>query len=62
MRNYAGEVVRQLYTYKLMKEDDYSYPAKQIQFEYPIKFGREAERADIVIVSSQDHTTAYIIG
>lgn len=53
------EVVRQLYTYKLM--NDYGYPAKQIQFEYPIKFGREAKRADIVIVSSQDLTTAYII-
>lgn len=53
------EVVRQLYTYKLMQ--DYGYPSKQIQFEYPIKFGREAKRADIVIVSSQDLTTAYII-
>jgi type I restriction enzyme M protein len=31
------EVVRQLYTYKLLEE--YGYPAKQIQFEYPIKFG-----------------------
>lgn len=53
------EVVRQLYTYKLIEE--YGYKAKNIQFEYPIKFGREAKRADIVIVSPKDNTTAYII-
>lgn len=53
------EVVRQLYTYKLLKE--YGYAAKQIQFEYPIQFGRETKRADIVVVDSQDLRTAYII-
>lgn len=53
------EIVRQLYTYKLLEE--YGYPAKQIQFEYPIKFGREAKRADIVVVSDKDLSTAYII-
>lgn len=53
------EVIRQLYTYKLMEE--YGYPAKQIQFEYPIKFGRESKRADIVVVSNVDLSTAYII-
>ena len=53
------EVIRQIYTYKLI--EDYGYAAKQIQFEYSIKFGREAKRADIVIVSSQDLTTAYVI-
>jgi len=42
------EVIRQLYTYKLIHF--YGYPEKQIQFEYPNKFGREAKRADIVIV------------
>ena len=53
------EVIRQLYTYKLIEE--YGYPAKQIQFEYPIRFGREAKRADIVIVNKLDLSTAYII-
>lgn len=53
------EVVRQLYTYKLINQ--YGYPASQIVFEYPIKFGREAKRADIVIVNKQDLSTAYII-
>jgi len=53
------EVVRQLYTYKLIEE--YGYQSKNIQFEYPIKFGREAKRADIVVVSPKDNTTAYII-
>ncbi|OFX72665.1 MAG: type I restriction endonuclease subunit M [Bacteroidetes bacterium GWE2_29_8] len=53
------EVVRQLYAYKLIEE--YGYPVKQIQFEYPIKFGREAKRADIVIVNKLDLSTAYII-
>lgn len=53
------EVIRQLYTYKLIH--NYGYPEKQIQFEYPIKFGREAKRADIVIVDKSDLSTAYII-
>lgn len=53
------EAVRQLYTHKLIEE--YGYQPKEIKFEYPIKFGREAKRADIVVVSKQDLSTAYII-
>lgn len=53
------EAIRQLYTYKLI--NDYGYPASQILYEYPIKFGREAKRADIVVVNKQDLSTAYII-
>lgn len=55
----SEEVIRQLYTYKLIHH--YNYPEKQIQFEYPIKFGRESKRADIVIVDKSDLSTAYII-
>lgn len=53
------EVIRQLYSYKLLTK--YGYPAKQIQFEFPIYFGREAKRADIVVLDKDDNRTAYII-
>lgn len=53
------EAIRQLYTHKLI--DEYGYDPAQIKFEFPIKFGREAKRADIVIVHKEDPTTAYII-
>lgn len=53
------EAVRQLFAYKL--HTVYNYPLKQIKFEYSIKFGREAKRADIVIVDKADLSTAYII-
>ena len=53
------EIVRQLYVAKLI--NDYGYPKERIAFEYPIYFGREAKRADIVIRDSDDVNVAYII-
>ena len=41
------ECVRQLYLAKLSQE--YGYPAERMELEYPVKFGREVKRADIVI-------------
>ncbi len=53
------EIVRQLYTEKLIEE--YGYDKSRIVFEYPIYFGREAKRADIVIRDADDANVAYII-
>lgn len=53
------EVVRQLYAAKLM--DYYGYPKNRLAFEYPISFGRETKRADIVIKDQDDVTVPYII-
>lgn len=53
------ETIRQLYAYKLVTE--YNYPIKQLRFEFPIYFGREAKRADIVVLDKDDSHTAYII-
>ena len=53
------EVVRQLYTEQLISQ--YEYSKDRIAFEYPIYFGREAKRADIVIRDAGDVNVAYII-
>ncbi|OQA91519.1 MAG: Restriction enzyme BgcI subunit alpha [Elusimicrobia bacterium ADurb.Bin231] len=53
------EIVRQLYTQRLLK--DYGYPKKRIAFEHPVKFGRETKSADIVIFDKDRPDTAYII-
>jgi type I restriction enzyme M protein len=53
------EIVRQLYTRELIEA--YGYPKERIVFEYPIYFGREAKRADIVIRDKDDFNVAYII-
>ena len=53
------EVVRQLYAERLMTE--YGYPKERLVFEYPVYFGRETKRADIVIKDKDDPTVAYII-
>ena len=53
------EVVRQLYAERLMNE--YGYPKERLVFEYPVYFGRETKRADIVIKDKDDPTVAYII-
>ena len=53
------EIVRQLYVAKLMK--NYGYPKERMVFEYPINFGREVKRADIVIRDNDDANVAYII-
>lgn len=53
------EVVRQLYTEQLISQ--YGYAKDRIAFEYPIYFGREAKRVDIVIRDADDANVAYII-
>ena len=53
------EVVRQLYTVKLIKE--YEYPKKRIRFEHPVQFGRETKSADIVVFDKDRPTVEYII-
>ncbi|MDR3111688.1 MAG: N-6 DNA methylase [Elusimicrobiota bacterium] len=53
------EVIRQMYLERLLQE--YKYPADRIQLEYPVSFGRENKRADIVIFDKQQTTSAYII-
>lgn len=53
------EIVRQLYTESLISF--YGYSKDRIAFEYPIYFGREAKRADIVIRDADDANVAYII-
>ena len=53
------EVVRQLLIDKLI--NDYGYPANRMQLEYPVYFGREVKRADIVIMDEDRPTVPYII-
>lgn len=53
------EIVRQLYAAKLI--NFYGYPKERMAFEYPIYFGRETKRADIVIRDNDDVNVAYII-
>ncbi len=53
------EAVRQLYI--LMLRDDYGYPTDRMQVEYPVNFGREVKRADIVIFDKQMTTAVYIL-
>jgi len=53
------EVVRQLFLRKLNKE--YNYPYDRMQVEYPVNFGRETKRADIVIFDKNDLSAIYII-
>ena len=53
------EIVRQLYTEQLISQ--YGYTKERVAFEYPIYFGREAKRADIVIRDADDANVAYII-
>ncbi|MFC1676330.1 N-6 DNA methylase [Planctomycetota bacterium] len=53
------EIVRQLYTHRLIEQ--YGYPQKRIAFEYPVKFGRETKKADIVVSDKDRPEAAYII-
>jgi len=53
------EVVRQLYTKRLIEE--YGYPKERITFEYLVTFGREKKRADIVIFDKDQPDIPYII-
>ncbi|MCL1888420.1 MAG: type I restriction enzyme HsdR N-terminal domain-containing protein, partial [Kiritimatiellaeota bacterium] len=53
------EMVRQLYAQKLM--DEYGYPKERLAFEFPVHFGRETKRADIVVRDENDPNVPYII-
>lgn len=53
------EVVRQLYAETLIQ--DYGYPRERLAFEFPVHFGREVKRADIVIRDKDDFNVAYIV-
>lgn len=54
------EIVRQLYTYELIKK--FGYPTERIKLEIDVQFGREVgkKRADIVVYR-EDMQTPYII-
>ncbi|MBQ0002976.1 MAG: N-6 DNA methylase [Treponema sp.] len=54
------EVVRQLYTHKLIEE--YNYPKARIEFEKIVQMGRSNDkRADIVIYEDEHRTAPYIV-
>lgn len=53
------EVVRQLFIDKLLNE--YGYPVSRMQLEYPVYFGREVKRADIVVMDEDRPLVPYII-
>ncbi|SFP93557.1 type I restriction enzyme HsdR N-terminal domain-containing protein [Parafilimonas terrae] len=53
------EIVRQLFIRKLMKR--YDYPVKRMALEYPVNFGREVKRADIVVFDKDRPNVPYII-
>lgn len=53
------EVVRQLLIDRLT--NDYGYPVSRMQVEYPVYFGREVKRADIVIMDEDRPLVPYII-
>ena len=53
------EVIRQLLLDKLISE--YSYSPSRMQVEYPVYFGREVKRADIVIMDEDQPTVPYIV-
>ncbi|MBX2931616.1 MAG: N-6 DNA methylase [Chitinophagaceae bacterium] len=53
------EVVRQLYVLALT--ETYNYPTDRMELEFPVSFGREKKRADIVIFDKQQTTTPYIM-
>lgn len=53
------EVVRQLLIDRLINE--YGYPVSRMQVEYPVYFGREVKRADIVIMDEDRPFVPYIV-
>lgn len=53
------EVIRQLFLDKLINE--YGYPISRMQLEYPVYFGREVKRADIVIIDEDRSFVPYVI-
>ena len=56
----AEEIIRQLYTARLINY--YKYPESRIQFEHPIQQGASSKsRADIVIFDKERPNVEYII-
>ena len=53
------EIVRQLYAAQLIRK--YKYPKERLAFEYPVNFGKENKRSDIVIFDKDRADTPYII-
>lgn len=53
------EVIRQLFLMYLI--DTYSYPLDRITVEYPVNFGVQVKRADIVIMDKDRPNVAYIV-
>lgn len=53
------EVIRQLLIDKLINE--YGYPTSRMQLEYPVYFGREVKRADLVIMDEDRPHDPYIV-
>ena len=53
------EIVRQLFTARLMKR--YGYSEKRLTFEHPVNFGREIKKADAVVFDKDRVDTPYII-
>ena len=55
------EIVRQLYTTRLLDKNQYNYSQDRVRFEYLVDFGREKKRADIVIFQEDKPDTPFII-
>lgn len=53
------EAVRQLFL--MLLNEKYAYPFERMQLEYPVSFGREKKRADIVIFDKKDTRAIYIM-
>lgn len=53
------EVVRQLFIDKLINE--YGYPVSRMKLEFPVYFGREVKRSDIVIMDEDRPIVPYVI-
>jgi type I restriction enzyme M protein len=53
------EAVRQLYIHRLIHA--YGYAKSRLRTEYPVNFGREIKRADIVISDKDKPDAAYIV-
>lgn len=53
------EVVRQFFIYNFHKK--YGYPLENIKIEFPVHFGREIKRADIVVMEKNNLTSPYIV-
>ena len=53
------EIVRQLYLDQLINQ--HNYPLKRLAIEYPVSFGRQKKRADIIIFDKDRPTIPYVI-